>query len=107
MLMTLWSIFRSPLMFGGDLPTSNAETIALLTNPESGSEPVERLKRQAFRDRDSYLVAQAENPTSYWLRQIGDVHRRMGGRAEIAEGDCWGLRARARSSSINGACRRN
>lgn len=33
-LMTLWSIFRSPLMFGGDLPTSSAESIALLTNPE-------------------------------------------------------------------------
>lgn len=33
-LMTLWAIFRSPLMFGGDLPTSSPETIALLTNPE-------------------------------------------------------------------------
>jgi hypothetical protein len=33
-LMTLWSIFRSPLMFGGDLPTSSADTVALLTNPE-------------------------------------------------------------------------
>ncbi len=33
-LMTLWSVFRSPLMFGGDLPTSSSETIDLLTNPE-------------------------------------------------------------------------
>jgi hypothetical protein len=32
--MTLWSICRSPLMMGGDLPTSDAETIALLSNPE-------------------------------------------------------------------------
>ena len=32
-LMTLWSIFRSPLMFGGDLPSTNAATLALLTNP--------------------------------------------------------------------------
>lgn len=31
-MMTLWSIARSPLMVGGDLPTSGAETIALLTN---------------------------------------------------------------------------
>lgn len=31
-MMTLWSIARSPLMVGGDLPTSSAETIALLTN---------------------------------------------------------------------------
>ena len=31
-LMTLWSITRSPLMMGGDLPTSGVETLALLTN---------------------------------------------------------------------------
>ena len=33
-LMSLWSIFRSPLMFGGDIPSSNAFTIDILTNPE-------------------------------------------------------------------------
>ncbi len=32
-LMTLWSVFRSPLMFGGDLPSNDAATLALLTNP--------------------------------------------------------------------------
>jgi alpha-galactosidase len=32
-LLTLWSIFRSPLMFGGDLPSNDAATLALLTNP--------------------------------------------------------------------------
>jgi hypothetical protein len=34
-LMTLWLISRSPLMMGGDLPTSPPETIALLTNDEA------------------------------------------------------------------------
>jgi alpha-galactosidase len=33
-LMTLWSIFRSPLMMGGDLPSSDEWTTKLLTNPE-------------------------------------------------------------------------
>lgn len=33
-MMTLWCIARSPLMMGGDLPTTAPETIALLTNPE-------------------------------------------------------------------------
>ncbi len=33
-VMTLWSIFRSPLIMGGDLPTMAASTRALLTNPE-------------------------------------------------------------------------
>ncbi len=31
---TLWSMFRSPLMMGGDLPSSDAWTTALLTNSE-------------------------------------------------------------------------
>jgi hypothetical protein len=33
-LVTLWSIFRSPLMVGGDLTSDDEWTIALLTNPE-------------------------------------------------------------------------
>ena len=33
-LLTLWSIFRSPLMMGGNLPQTDAWTEALLTNPD-------------------------------------------------------------------------
>jgi hypothetical protein len=33
-LLTLWAIFRSPLMIGGDLPLDDAWTTSLLTNPE-------------------------------------------------------------------------
>ena len=33
-VMTLWSIFRSPLMFGGDLPSNDAATTELITNEE-------------------------------------------------------------------------
>jgi len=32
--LTLWAIFRSPLMMGGDLPTLDAATLEMLTNPE-------------------------------------------------------------------------
>ena len=47
-LMTLWSIFPSPLMVGGDLPKADEWTVSLLTNPEvlmvdqhsSGNHPV-------------------------------------------------------------------
>jgi alpha-galactosidase len=34
MLMTLWVIFPSPLMIGGDLSAADAWTLSLLTNPE-------------------------------------------------------------------------
>jgi alpha-galactosidase len=48
MLMTLWCIFPSPLMVGGELPSADAWTTSLLTNPEviavdqhsSGNRPV-------------------------------------------------------------------
>jgi alpha-galactosidase len=33
-LMTMWSIFRSPLMFGGDLPSNDDFTLSLITNDE-------------------------------------------------------------------------
>ncbi len=33
-LMTLWTIFKSPLMFGGNLPDNDAYTLSLLTNKE-------------------------------------------------------------------------
>jgi hypothetical protein len=32
-LLTLWAMGRSPLMMGGDLPTSSPETLDLLANP--------------------------------------------------------------------------
>jgi alpha-galactosidase len=33
-VLTLWSIFRSPLIFGGDLPSNDAFTLSLLTNSD-------------------------------------------------------------------------
>ncbi len=33
-VMILWSIFRSPLIFGGDLPSTDSATQALITNQE-------------------------------------------------------------------------
>jgi hypothetical protein len=54
-VMTLWSIFRSPLIMGGDLPSLDAPTRALLTNPEvlavnqRGSAPRQVLERSTLR----------------------------------------------------------
>lgn len=33
-LMTLWSVFRSPLMFGGEMRNNDDKTLALITNSE-------------------------------------------------------------------------
>ena len=50
-LMTLWLIARSPLMFGGDLPSNDAFTLSLLTNPEAlAVNQTSRNNRQLFRE---------------------------------------------------------
>ena len=54
-VMTLWSVFRSPLVVGGDLPSLDAATLALLTNPEvlaanqRGRTPRQVLERAGLR----------------------------------------------------------
>ncbi|WP_223407216.1 glycoside hydrolase family 27 protein [Occultella gossypii] len=65
-LMTLWVMARSPLMFGGDLPSTDADTLALLTNPDV----LEILKAsdggaQVSRDGDAVLwSARATRPAA-------------------------------------------
>ena len=54
-VMTLWSIFRSPLIIGGDLPTLDSATLALVTDPEvlavdqRGERPRQVLERPGLR----------------------------------------------------------
>ncbi len=68
-LMTLWIIARSPLMMGGDLPTSSPETIALLSNAavldvlKSGRGP-----REVLSERERVL----------WVSQALDGRRFVG-----------------------------
>jgi hypothetical protein len=52
-LMSLFSIFRSPLMFGGDLPGNDDFTLSLLTNKEVlFVNKYSRNNRQLFRKDD-------------------------------------------------------
>jgi hypothetical protein len=48
-LMTLFAIFRSPLMFGGDLPGNDAFTLSLLTNKE-----VLAVSKSSFNNREVF-----------------------------------------------------
>ena len=57
-MLTLWSIFRSPLMLGCDLPSTDAETIALLTNAEVLEvNQHSRNNREVRRDADAVVWA--------------------------------------------------
>jgi alpha-galactosidase len=60
-LMSMWSIFRSPLMLGGDIPSSDAFTIGILTNPE-----VLQVNQHSSNGRESYR----EGDTIAWTADI-------------------------------------
>ena len=61
-LMTLWSIFRSPLMFGGDLPSNDAFTLSMLTNKEVlAMHSSSSNNRQLFR-RNNLVAWTADDP---------------------------------------------
>jgi hypothetical protein len=59
-LMTLWMITKSPLIYGGDLPRSTPETIALLTNAE-GLIP--------YRDASYMPKPVASGPHPIWMSE--------------------------------------
>jgi len=59
--VTLWSIFRSPLMFGGDLPSNDAFTLSLLTNDE-----VLAVDQHSTEDHELF----AEGNTVAWVANV-------------------------------------
>ncbi|USN99533.1 MAG: NPCBM/NEW2 domain-containing protein [Phycisphaeraceae bacterium] len=57
-LMTLWFMSRSPLMFGGDMPTNDAFTLSLMNNPEAlAVNQASSNNRQVFRVNDKVAWA--------------------------------------------------
>ncbi len=82
-VMTLWSIFRSPLIFGGDLPSNDAATTALITNEEvlevnqRGSGGHEVLNRNDFRIWVASGPKHGEYYVAVFNRGDADVRRGM------------------------------
>ncbi|MDR0574350.1 MAG: hypothetical protein LBG96_10035 [Tannerella sp.] len=63
-LMTFFSIFRSPLMFGGDLPSNDEFTLSLLTNEDVLKMHRESTEvRQLFQENGKVAVT-SRNPVS-------------------------------------------
>lgn len=64
LLMTLWCIFRSPLMFGGDMPSNDEFTLSLLQNKE-----LIYINKNTFGGREVYRkgseIAWAANDKDY------------------------------------------
>jgi hypothetical protein len=80
-VMTLWSIFRSPLIIGGDLPELDSATLALLTNPEvlavdqRGVAPRQVLERPGLRVWGSGVPRSADHYVAVF--NLDSVPRRV------------------------------
>jgi hypothetical protein len=59
-LMTLWSVARSPLMFGGDLLKLDPATLALITNDEVLAVDQHSRNNQLIFDRDGLVAWRAD-----------------------------------------------
>ncbi|MBE0339633.1 glycoside hydrolase family 27 protein [Paenibacillus sp. 23TSA30-6] len=60
-MMTLWSIFRSPLMFGGELRDNDEWTLSLLTNGEVLDAHRNGLDAQQVYRKDEHIVWTSHN----------------------------------------------
>jgi hypothetical protein len=63
-LMTLFTIFRSPLMFGGDLPSNDEFTLSLLTNKEVLKMHRESTDVHQLFQENSQVAITSRNPTN-------------------------------------------
>jgi len=63
-LMSLFTIFRSPLIFGGDLPSNDAFTLSLLTNKEVLKMHREATGVKQVFNRDKKIAISSHHPKS-------------------------------------------
>jgi hypothetical protein len=63
-VMTLWAMFRSPLMFGGDLPSNDEFTLKLITNDEVLAVNQHSTDGHELFNRDGFVAWVADVPNS-------------------------------------------
>ncbi len=61
-LMNLWAMFRSPLMFGGDLPSNDEFTLSLLTNDEVLAVNQNSANNKQLKEENGLIVWTADVP---------------------------------------------
>ncbi len=96
-LMTMWSIFRSPLMFGGDLPSNDEFTLSLLTNDEVLAVNQGCTNSRELANQDGLIVWAADIPDSP-DKYVGLFNTRDGAEATTVEAalDRLGLQGQCR-----------
>lgn len=67
-MMTLWSIFRSPLMFGGELRDNDEWTLSLLNNP--------LILEMNHKSRQAYQLSRDEQDRIIWIAEEDGTNNR-------------------------------
>jgi hypothetical protein len=80
-VMSLWSIFRSPLMFGGNMTDNDEFTLSLLTNEEVLAVDQNSIHNKELRAKDGWIVWTADVPNSKdkYIALFNYARRRAGG----------------------------
>ncbi len=84
-LMTLFTIFRSPLIFGGDLPSNDAFTLSLLTNKDVLKMHREGSKVRQLFQKDKKVAITSRNP------KTGEVYLALFNLSDEKEGQKIGV----------------
>ncbi len=63
-LMTLWTMFKSPLMFGGNLPDNKPFTDSLITNREVLEVHAKSINNKEWFNKNELIAWTADNPES-------------------------------------------
>ena len=94
-LMTLWSIFRSPLMFGGDLPSNDAFTLSLITNEE-----VLAVNQRSARNREMFT---RENQIS-WIADVPGARDKYLAVFNLDDSSATEIKIEWREMALSGKC---
>ena len=89
-VMTLWSMFRSPLMFGGNLPNTSDFTIGLISNEEVLEVNQNSWNNQLLKETEDEKIWIAENEKGIYfaLFNVSDQEREI--TMDFADVDCNG-----------------
>ena len=68
-LMSLFAIFGSPLMFGGDLPSNDEFTLGLITNKDVLEVNQHSINKNSFSEKMTLIAWTADDP------KTGDKYR--------------------------------
>ena len=103
-MMTLWSIFRSPLMVGGELRDNDPWTLSLLTNPEVLEVNRDSTENRPVSRQGDRIVWTARSRSGAVLVALFNVGEEPVDRVRVVDGPGYHRASRGARSLETGGC---